>query len=135
MSDDDFSDDDFLAAFEACTLPKELFHHADHVRMAYLYLTRYPPLEALERFSASLLCFATSLGKPDRYHETITWAFLLLIRERMARAGERQTFGEFVEANPDLLDWKENVLKRYYREETLSSGLARSTFVLPDRPV
>jgi hypothetical protein len=27
------------------------------------------------------------------------------------------------------------ILTRYYREETLSSGLAKSTFVLPDKPV
>ena len=59
--------------------------------MAFLYLCRYPPLEALQRFSASLVKFATAHNKPTLYHETITWAFLLLIRERMARSGRQET--------------------------------------------
>ena len=32
------SDDEFVAAFEDCSLPLESFRHADHVRMAFLYL-------------------------------------------------------------------------------------------------
>ncbi len=103
--------------------------------MAFLYLCRYPALQALERFSSSLYRFASANGKPDRYHETITWAFLLLIRERMARAGREQSWVEFAASNSDLLNWKENVLKNYYRGETLASDLARNTFLLPDKSI
>ena len=127
------SDEDFLGQFEACTLSPDCFHHADHVRMAWLYLSRYDGIEAVARFSESLRRFATSLGKADRYNETVTWAFVLLIRERIARAPQPQTWDEFAAANSDVLDWKGNVLKKYYREETLSSSLAKSTFLLPDR--
>lgn len=127
------TDDEFIASFEECRLASESFHHADHVRMAFLYLCRYPALEALQRFSASLARFASAHGKPELYHETITWAFLLLIRERMARAGGQLTWAEFSASNRDLLTWKDNVLRKYYRDETLSSALARSTFLLPDR--
>jgi hypothetical protein len=125
-------DDEFMAAFENCTLPGASFHHADHVRMAFLYLQRYPPVEALARFSEALQRYATSLGKTNLYHETITWAFLLLIRERLARAGTPQSWDEFAAANEDLMNWKDNVLKKYYRSETLSSELARKTFLFPD---
>ena len=107
------SDDEFMAAFENCTIPNESFHHADHVRMAFLYLSRYPALEALRRFSFSLNHFAAAHGKPHLYHETITWAFLLLIRERTARAGGQQTWAQFAKENADLLIWKDNVLKKY----------------------
>ena len=92
-------------------------------------------LEALERFSISLARFATANGKPGRYNETITWAFLLLIRERMARAGCQLTWPEFANRNADLLNWEDNVLKKYYRNETLSSDLAKSTFLLPDKTI
>jgi hypothetical protein len=131
------TDDEFMASFESGNLDAQSFHHADHVRMAFLYLRRYPALEALQRFSASLTGFAAAIGKPQLYHETITWAFLLLIRERLARAesGQRseQTWTEFAAGNGDLLDWKDNVLKKYYRSETLSSDLARKTFLFPDK--
>lgn len=127
------TDDEFVTAFENGTLPLAAFRHADHVRMAFLYLGRYPLLEAIRRFSASLVNFATAHGKTNLYNETITWAYLLLIRERLARAGRHQTWDQFAAANPDLLNWSGSVLKKYYREETLKSELARATFVFPDR--
>jgi hypothetical protein len=37
------NDDEFLATFEACTLSNQEFHHADHVRLAFLYLRRFSP--------------------------------------------------------------------------------------------
>jgi len=126
------TDEEFMRQFEASALPEESFHHRDHVRMAFLYLRHYPVLEAIERFSAALKRFATALGRPGRYHETITWAHIFLVRERMARAATAQTWEEFATANSDLLDWKDNVLKRYYTEQTLASELARSTFLFPD---
>jgi hypothetical protein len=103
--------------------------------MAFLYLRRYPALEALQRFSTSLVRLAAVIGKPQLYHETITWAFMFLIRERLARAGPEQTWTEFAAGNGDLLDWKDNVLKKYYRSETLSSDLARKTFLFPDKAI
>jgi hypothetical protein len=129
------SDDEFIARFEECSLAIETFHHADHVRMAFLYLCRYPALEALQRFSSSLIRFASAHDKPGLYHETITWAFLLLIRERIARMGRQPTWSEFEAGNGDLLSWRENVLKKYYCAETLSSDLARNTFLFPDKMI
>ena len=127
------SDDEFVARFEDATLSTESFHHSDHVRMAFLYLCRYPALEALQRFSASLARFAAAKGKPGLYNETVTWAFLFLIRERMARSGGNPAWEEFVAENTDLLNWENNILRRYYRESTLKSNLAKSTFVMPDK--
>ena len=129
------TEEEFITAFEDGSLAAESFHHADHARMAFLYLCRYPALEALERFSNSLARFAAAKGRAERYHETVTWAFLLLIRERMARTGRRQSWEEFAAGNADLLRWEENVLRRYYRDETLSSDLARRTFLLPDKAI
>ena len=125
-------DDEFIAAFENCSLAKSSFDQADHVRMAFLYLRRYPAAEAIQRFSCALRNFAAQQGKPERYHETITWAFLLLTGERMARNGGEESWEEFSRRNPDLLDWKNNILKKYYREETLATDLARKMFLLPD---
>jgi hypothetical protein len=127
------TDQELMAKFEDCSLGNESFHHSDHVRMAFLYLRTYPALEALQRFSTSLIRFATAHGKPGLYHETITWAFMLLIRERMARTGRPQTWTEFVACNGDLLSWNENILKKYYHDETLHSDLARNIFLFPDR--
>jgi hypothetical protein len=130
-------DDELRSAFEAGTLRGEQFHHADHVRMAWLYLRELPLAEALDRFPAGIRRLAQALDKPGLYHETITWAYVLLIHERMARGGVREGAGEswedFAARHPDLLTWKPSALDAYYSAETLSSELARRVFLLPDR--
>jgi hypothetical protein len=127
------SDDELIAQLEACTLPEGRFHHADHLHAAWLYLTRFTVTEAIARFSRALRSYSASLGKADRYHETITWAYLLLINERIRRSGPVATWEQFAAAHPDLFDWKNSILLRYYREETLRSEMARLFFVMPDR--
>ena len=122
------NDRDFAAAVEACTLPAAGFDHRQHVRLAWLYLTAEPLLEALTHFVTTLKRYATSLGATTKYHETITFAFLFLIHERMQRTPS-STFDAFAAAHPDLF---EPILDRYYRPETLASELARTTFVMPD---
>lgn len=127
------ADEDLLRRFEDATLPAASFHHREHVRVAWLYLRQEEPVAALSRFSEGLKRFAAAKGATGLYHETITWAYLLLIRERMEREGAGATWGEFAERNPDLLRWKPSILDRYYRPETLGSELARRAFVMPDR--
>ena len=108
------NDDALFEQFENCSLPNEAFRHRDHVRMAFIYLSTYDGLEALARFSSALSRLAKSKGKPSLYNETITWAYLLIIRERMARARNPQSWEEFAAGNADLLNGKESVLKAYY---------------------
>ena len=125
------NDRDFVAAFEACAIAKADFRHADHVRLAWIYLSEHPLIEAIERFTAALQRFAAHNGVPGLYHETITWAYLLLIHERIERDGTPADLQSFRAANGDLFDRKPWILERYYSSETLNSALARRTFVLP----
>jgi hypothetical protein len=126
------NDREFLQAFERCEV--ESFHHRDHVRLAWIYLQDLPLLEALARFTASLKRFAAHSGHPELYHKTITWAYLLLIRERMER-NPVDDFAAFEIANADLFTWKPSILSRYYDQETLDSPLAKRTFLLPGIPI
>ena len=128
------SDAEFVADFESCTLPNTEFHHADHVRLAWIYLRELPLIDALERFRSGLRRFAAHNGHPGLYHETITWAYLLLIHERMGKS-EAADFASFRRLHPDLFAWKPSLLEAYYRPETLRSDLARRLFVLPDRGI
>jgi len=121
-----------IAEFERGLAP-EGFHHADHVRVAFAYVSELPLLEALARFSAALKRFALAQGKPNLYHETITWIYLFLIAERSDLPGRTQTWEEFAECNADLLKWKDGILEKYYEPTTLWSDRARHRFVLPDR--
>jgi hypothetical protein len=127
------TDAELLEGFEQCTLANSAFHHEDHIRVAFLYLSSLPVLQALQRFQDCLTRFAQTHGKADLYNETVTWAYILLIRERMVRAGYPQDWSAFKASNPDLFDRSRHILSRYYRSETLKSSLAKSTFLFPDK--
>jgi hypothetical protein len=127
------SEQGYIELFESGSISPSAFHHADHVRLAFCYLIRYSPLEALGRFCTALQRFAQVHGKENLYHETITWAYLLLIHERMARCAPSQNWEAFADANPDLLTWKDSVLYHYYTQANLQSDLAKRVFVFPDK--
>lgn len=126
------TDADLLRQFLDATLPATQFHHAEHVRVAWLFLQRDGMPQALTTFPTALKRFAGAHGAVGLYHETITWAFLFLVHERQARAPAAD-WPDFARANPDLLSWKPSVLDDLYEPATLASELARRTFLLPDR--
>jgi hypothetical protein len=103
------SDDELVAYFEAGDEPPCGFHHGEHVRVAWVYLRRESMPAALERFRTGLRRFAAAHGKPERYHETITTAYVLLIHERMMRRPVL-TWEEFAAAHDDLLAWSPSIL-------------------------
>jgi hypothetical protein len=126
------SGEEFIDRFEGGMVSAESFHHADHVQLAFAYLGKYPVLQALEKFATALKSFAAAQGKSQLYNETVTFAYLFLIRERMARS-PGSDWEEFSRQNPDLLIWKRGILDIFYREETLKSELAKTVFLFPDK--
>jgi hypothetical protein len=122
------TDDAFLDALERCTLPEASFDHRGHVRAGYLVLRRHGFPAALVEMRRLIRAYARSLGKPDRYHETITAAFLVLIHGAMRGRPDGDEWETFAPDHPELLD--KSHLARYYREEVLASPAARECFVL-----
>lgn len=123
------NDQDFLAALEDCTLPAAEFTHTAHVRAAYLYLCAGSFGQAVDRTSNAIRRYATSLGAPQKYHETITVAYLALIQRHLAERGDGGGWAGFAAANPEL--FKRDLLLRWYSGADLDSALARRVFVLP----
>jgi hypothetical protein len=122
---------ELLDKFVDTTLPSDQFHHQQHVQVAWLFVRKFGMPRALSEFTRALKRFADAKGATGLYHETITWAFLLLIADRQAQCAAA-TWEAFAQANPDLLVWKPSILDRYYSKELLSSELARRTFLMPD---
>lgn len=122
------TDAELMTGFEHATLDE--FPHAAHVRVAWWYVTHEPLLIAIARMRDGLRHFATAKGKPERYHETITIAFVLLVADRW-REGE--PWESFAARNPDLLQWPCPRLRHFYGAE-LDTPRAREVFVLPTEP-
>jgi hypothetical protein len=96
------TDHELVERFEACTL--EDFHHADHVRVAWIMLRELPLDAAATRFITSLKRFAAAAGAPQKYDDAITRRYILLIHRRMETT-EAAAWDEFAGANADLLTW------------------------------
>ncbi len=125
------TDDDLLDSFLTTALPADQFHHEQHVRVAWRFVRDHGMPGALGAFTTAIKRFAAAKGAHGLYHETITWAFLLIIAERQAREPQDH-WPAFAAANPDLLTWHPSILDRYYSEALLASDLAKGTFLMPD---
>ena len=124
------SDQEFLNAFEACDLANESFRHRDHIRLAWIYLHHLSVGEASSRLTEAIRRFAAHAGKPEKYHHTITLAWIRLVVAARQKHPDAANGTEFVDANPALLD--RNALLAHYSPAVIESERARQGWVEPD---
>jgi hypothetical protein len=126
-----------LAAFESGTLDPAQFDHRLHLAIAWGYLQRDGFPEGALRFRQHLKTYVAKVGAEGKYHETITWAYLVLLNEeRTLRSPPGETFDTMIQRRPDLLDHRHGAIARCYEKSQLDSSDARRVFILPvqDRP-
>jgi hypothetical protein len=128
------TDVELTRALERGEIPAENFHHAVHLHVAWVYLAESSSAqEAGDKMRETLRRFAAAVGKPEKYHETITlfWVHLL---SRAYAVGCSGGLEEIVHANPELLE--KNFPLAYYSAKRLFSDEARSSWMEPDlKPV
>lgn len=124
------SDAEFTAAFESCTLPAAEFHHADHVRLAWIYLREFGEAGAAERVLAGIKRFADHNGSPGKFHVTKTRVWMILVAEAQRATPEICSFSEFAAAHSHLFDAQR--LLDFYSSTRLESEDARMGWMEPD---
>ena len=123
------ADDHFLAAFTAGEIANQDFHHRDHLRLAWIQIRRLGLRRALEAVTAAIRQFAAGHGHGDRYHETMTRFWLLVVAMGISRHSTL-AFDELLAAEPHLLD--KNLPYRHWSRERMGSEDARQRWVEPD---
>ena len=136
-SETDLPDDEFLRRFEDCTLPYENWTHRSHIRVAYLYLSRYPYPEAVEHVRAAIQRFNHAKGVPEGptegYNETTTQAFLRLVASTMAVYGgvlPTPDSQSFCDTHSQLL--QKHLLRLFYSPERRLDPRGKHAFLEPD---
>lgn len=124
--------EDVVAAFARGRTVRGALNHREHVMIAWHYARTRPGPEGLAELARGIREVAVGLGKPDLYHETLTWAWFSLVRERVERLGPSATWEAFEAASADILSGR--ALDALYDRATLDSPLAKRVFLLPDRP-
>jgi hypothetical protein len=129
---DQLSDEEFRQSFEEDVLSPQCFNHADHVRIAWIYLSRLSWEEAVEKVSGGLRRLVSRAGETDKYHQTLTVASLYLVRERL-RHRPAPEWKAFCLENEDLFRDFRKLIGRHYSDAQLFTTRARTGFVPPDR--
>ena len=106
------------------------FGHRQHVHLSWLAVRRYGASDACHLVSAGIQRTARYAGAPQKYHSTMSRAWIELIAYHVAEH-DIADFDEFDERNPALLD--KRLLLRFYEPSTLASPAARTGWVDPDR--
>ena len=120
-----------LAAIEAGGAGVLRFGHREHLQITFALLHETADLAAAARLRIALRRFAANRGAPERYHETLTWAWLVVVDERRRQVPEA-TFDELVARFPELLDAEHGALAAHYDVPAITRcARARSGFVLP----
>jgi len=119
-----------VRAITEATLPPDSFGHRAHIVLAWQLLRRHALPEAMAAYRDTILHYCAAHGVTGKYHETMTFALLVLIAERLEID---QCWSEFEAANPDLFENWRGLLGQHYRDEELDSATARRRFVLPRR--
>ena len=121
-----------IEAFEDGSVDPDRFDHEAHIYVGWSYLQHYELAEAIDRFSAALRRLTKNLGIETKYHETITWFFMILIAARRSTS-KSNDWQVFKQCNADLFAKRPSIVSHYYSDERLGTSLARTQFVLPDR--
>jgi len=109
------------------------FGHREHLELAWLYLERHPPAEAEGAMEAALRWVAERHGAPERYHDTLTRAWVRLVSVHRTRH-PAASFDAFIGANAGLLDRR--LLDGHYSADRLAGEAARRGWIAPDvRPL
>jgi hypothetical protein len=113
---------------ERCLLPKNEFHHRDHLAVAVFYLYSSGFQGAVECMRASLTRFAAHHEVSGLFHETLTRFWLKQVELRLDR---RLCLGESVrQVQAQLVD--KELPFTFYSREVLNSAEAKKRWIEPD---
>jgi hypothetical protein len=120
-----------LAGLADGSLPAGAFSHRNHVRAAWQCLREDPLPQAAQRFTGLLRQFVGQIGAADKYHHTLTVAFMHLIDvRRRAAPGD---WDGFERAHPELFRDAQRLIEQHYSPALLKTPEAHSGFIEPDR--
>lgn len=124
------SDEELVEEFESCRLPAAQFHHADHIRLAWIYLGRMSEEAATLRIEQAIRRFAAHNGVSQKYHHTITLAWMRLVAAARRASPKAGNFESFSAQHADLFEMK--TVNQFYSAERLGCSEAKAGWIEPD---
>jgi hypothetical protein len=127
---DQLHDPEFAAILPAIAGPAGEFGHRQHLHLAFWAVRRHGMPEAAGKVCGWIRQLAIYQRVPQKYHHTVSRAWMELVAHHVADDPDCADFGDFAGRYPALLD--KRLLSRHYRSATLASAEARRDWVEPD---
>jgi hypothetical protein len=121
---------DFEALLAEVMATTERFGHREHVHLTWPAVRRVGVRAAVGLVSDGIQRTARYAGAPQKYHATVTRAWVELVGHHATEHGE-DDFTAFADHHPALLD-KRLLTARFYRPSTLASSQAKTDWIEPD---
>jgi hypothetical protein len=126
--------DAFLAAFEACTLPKEQWTHGAHLLTGACYVHTLGESQAIDRMRLCVSRYNESVGGQNTatsgYHETITVAWIKLLNALLHRS-KPIARAPFAALAVEHFQPQRDIFSRFYDFDLVASTEARRRWVAP----
>jgi hypothetical protein len=123
-------DPELAAILPVITGPTGHFRHRQHINLAYYAVRRYGMPGAIGTICAWIRQIAAYERAPQKYHHTVSRAWVEAVAYHLAEDPGCGDFEEFAARNPGLLD--KRLLSRHYRSSTLAAPAAKAGWVEPD---
>jgi hypothetical protein len=125
------TDKEFADQFADSSLDPTLFSHEAHLRLAWIHISKYDDVKAIENITEQLQNFVRHLGATDKYNATLTVAAIKAVKHFMQKE-PLETFYDFITTYPRLKTNFKNIIEQHYGFDIFNSTKAKEKYLDPD---
>lgn len=125
------NDGQFESLFEQGDLPPSLFDHEAHLRLAWLYITKYGEERAKHKTCNEIKRFDKLHGNGDKFNVTVTTAALKTVQHFLSKS-KSEDFSGFIKEFPRLKYAFKELLDQHYGIDIFSNEKAKVSYIEPD---
>lgn len=125
------SDQEFEEQLITCTLPPSIFSHEAHLRLAWIYITKYGIELAIIKIQKQLKHYVNFLGAEEKYNTTLTIAATKAVHHFILKS-DSDSFKNLITEFPRLKYNFTDLMDQHYGFDIYNSKKAKAEYLKPD---
>lgn len=125
------SDTEFETKFTNNTFKPLWFTHEAHLRLAWIYITKYGKEIAFKKYSEQLKAFADKYNADGKYNATVTYASIEIMHKYIQNSNAYD-FQDFIKEFSKLKTNFKEIITSFYSGNIFTSKEAKQQILQPD---
>lgn len=125
------SDDELESQFKDCTLDPAVFTHKEHIRLAWIHISKYGLVEAEKNIITQLKKYVIAINEVDIYNETLAVAAVKIVNHFMQRTNSNK-FQDLIDEHPRLVTNFKGLIASHYGFDIYNNDKAKKAYLEPD---